>query len=217
MSAEDATAVDEGNAIAGSPEEGEARENTEAGASAPAETAAGDGAGSGKRSRIGLPPGASPARIVTAIVIIALLASTACFAYLWAQRGRSQSRASADQASVLAAGKTYAINLSSYNYKNLDANFKTVTAHSTGSFAKQYKTVSGNLTTLISKYKATSTATVIGEAVQSLKGNEAVLLLFVDQKISNTSTKSPQTDSSRMRMTLVRSHGQWLLDNVRLQ
>lgn len=164
-----------------------------------------------------LAAGFSPLRAAVAIVVLALAASTAYFGYQWHQQGQADQTAAADRSAALAAGKSYAVDLSSYDYRNLNANFKSVTANATGSFAKQYKLVSGNLISMISKYHATSKAQVIGEAVQSINGDQAVILLFVDQSITNTSVKKPQVDSNRMRMTLMRSGGRWRLDNVQLQ
>jgi Mce-associated membrane protein len=42
------------------------------------------------------------------------------------------------------------------------------------------------------------------------------VLLFIDQRITNTQTKDPRTDRRRMRMILVSQDGTWKIDSLTL-
>jgi Mce-associated membrane protein len=66
------------------------------------------------------------------------------------------------------------------------------------------------------QYKATASAKVLKSAVESISGSNAVVLLFVNQSVANTTQSGVNTDDSRIEVTLVRSGDRWLLQNLKL-
>lgn len=145
-------------------------------------------------------------------VIVALLATCGYLGFQLAEENGLKSARSAASASA----KQYAVHLTSYDFRNLDGNFKAVTQDSSNRFAKEYKKVSANLKKLIQKFKATSKGAVLQQGIVSLDQQNAVVTLFVDQTITNTNSPEPRVDRNRMRMSLVRSADRWLLDDVQL-
>jgi Mce-associated membrane protein len=57
---------------------------------------------------------------------------------------------------------------------------------------------------------------VLKSAVESISGSKAVVLLFVNQSVANTTQQGVNTDDSRIEVTLVRSDGRWLLQDLKL-
>jgi Mce-associated membrane protein len=117
---------------------------------------------------------------------------------------------------ALTAAKTYAIELSSYDYKDLHKDFATVESHSTASFKKSFSQSSGALESTLVKYKASSQATILASAVVSANTSRVVALIFLSQTVNNSTQKAATTDRSQIQMTLVNSDGQWLIDTVTL-
>ncbi len=58
------------------------------------------------------------------------------------------------------------------------------------------------------------TAEVVSSSVVRASENRVVLLLFVDQTTTSTRLEGPKVDLNRVRMTLSRTGGQWLVSGV---
>ncbi|GAB3502481.1 hypothetical protein GCM10027521_56700 [Amycolatopsis cihanbeyliensis] len=122
----------------------------------------------------------------------------------------------AARAAALDAASRFATDLSSYDFSDLEGNFSGVTENATGRFAEQYRQVGANLTELIQQHEAVSTGSVLTAGVAEADSKHAVVVLFVDQEITNTNSPKPRIDRNRMRMALVHQEGRWLVDDVSL-
>jgi Mce-associated membrane protein len=118
--------------------------------------------------------------------------------------------------SALSAAKTYSVELASYNYRDLGRDFSAVAANSTPSFRRTFAESSNALKSTLGRYKATAVASVVSAGVVSASTSRAAVLVFLDQKIANSTQTKPTTDRSQVEITLVRSGGRWLIDQVTL-
>ncbi|PRX45412.1 Mce-associated membrane protein [Prauserella shujinwangii] len=149
---------------------------------------------------------------LAALAVVAALGGAGVFGY-------QHFSLRADQAArqeALAAAERFAASLSSYDFQDLERNFRGVTEHATDRFAQQYRQVGDNLTKLIEEHEAVSKGEVLAAGVVAGDRDSAVVLLFVDQTISNTNSPQPRVDRNRMRMTLVHRDDRWLVDDVTL-
>ena len=110
----------------------------------------------------------------------------------------------------------YAQVLTSIDSDKVDENFREVLDGATGEFKDMYSASSGELRQLLIDNKATAHGVVIDSAVQSISKDRAVVLLFVDQSVSNTKLPDPRIDRSRMKMTLEKVDGRWRASKVEL-
>ncbi|MGH9056920.1 MAG: hypothetical protein ACRDYY_13830 [Acidimicrobiales bacterium] len=156
-----------------------------------------------------------PALIAMAIVAI-LIAATA---YLGLQLQQDSSLNSL-RSSAVGAAKTYGGYLSSYDYKDLTGKgsaWAKVEANATASFRKDFSATSGSLGKLLTQYNATAKGKVIAAGVSSLTSSRAVVLLFLDQTVTNTVQKpNSVTQPLRVELTMLRQHGRWLIDNLQV-
>ena len=129
----------------------------------------------------------------------------------WDQHQLNQARDDAQRAAV-----TYAQVLTSVDSNNVDENFKQVLDGATGEFKDMYSKSSVELRQLLIENKATAHGVVVESAVQSASKDKAVVLLFVDQSVSNTKLPDPRIDRSRMKMTLEKIDGAWRTAKVEL-
>jgi Mce-associated membrane protein len=118
--------------------------------------------------------------------------------------------------SAVATARGYAVDLTTYDHAHLDADFQKVLNNSTGAFRSQYTEASQTLRDLIAKFQATATGKVLETAVLSADTHHATLLLFVDQTVTNTNSKDPRVDRSRMKMSLEKHGGTWLISSLDL-
>ncbi len=128
---------------------------------------------------------------------------------------RSDSLNSA-RSSALAAAQSYAVDLASYNYQHLDQDFGKVLAESTPTFKQNFTQSSEALRTTLVRYDASASASVVAAGLVSATTSRAVVLVFLNQTVYNTLQKSKPTTESRVEITLLRSGGRWLIDEVSL-
>ncbi|HEY6474202.1 MAG TPA: hypothetical protein VIY26_15010 [Acidimicrobiales bacterium] len=128
----------------------------------------------------------------------------------------NQSTTDGDRASALAAARKDAVDVATYSYRHLQRDFGRVEGESTPSFRRSFIRSSDNLAKVLVQYKATASAKVLKSAVESISGSNAVVLLFVNQSVANTTQQGVNTDDSRIEVTLVRSGDRWLLGNLKL-
>lgn len=102
-----------------------------------------------------------------------------------------------------------------YNYKTLAADFAAAEAGLTPKFRASYLgTTASSVTPLAAKYHAVSTATVSAAGVSVASPSAATVLLFVDQTVENTQLAHPRLDRSRIKVSMLKLNGHWLVDNL---
>lgn len=175
----------------------------------PAATAAPGPEGSGKRG---------PRTRRGTVVLLALLClaiTLATTAALVGYRARAAGQAEDARRTALAAAQTHAQEILSYDYRSLDKDFARARADITGSFAGDYATTTSKVVRpTAEQYKAVVKAEVAAASVVSASPDRAVVLLYVNQTTTSTRLDGPKVDLNRVRMTMVRSGGEWLVSGV---
>lgn len=127
-----------------------------------------------------------------------------------------QHRLSSAEAAGRHAAEDYAQVLTSIDSSKVDEDFNAVLNGATGEFKDTYTKASVQLRQLLIDNKATAHGTVVESAVQSGSPDKVVVLLMVDQTITNTTRPDPRVDRSRMKMTMEKVDGRWLASKVEL-
>ena len=149
---------------------------------------------------------------VAAGVLAAALGFSGFFGWsLWQERQVEIAGHQAQHAAI-----AYAHTLTSIDSNNVDENFKQVLDGATGEFKDMYTRSSVQLRQLLIDNKATAGSTVVDSAIQSRSKNKVVVLLMVDQTVTNADHPDPRVDRSRMKMTLEKVDGRWLASKVEL-
>jgi Mce-associated membrane protein len=181
-----------------------------------------DGAASasgGEEATVGAPVPVARARrrfgIVEVVGLVVIIALAVALIISRVQLS-NQSATNGDRAGALAAARTDAVDVATYSYLHLPRDFGRVEGESTPSFRRSFIKSSDNLSKVLVQYKATASAKVLKSAVESINGSNAVVLLFVNQSVANTTQQGVNTDDSRIEVTLVRSGDRWLLQNLKL-
>lgn len=122
-----------------------------------------------------------------------------------------QSAGAAAQKAAVADIKT----LLSYNATTLDRDFAKGKSVTTGQFAKDYaQQFTAFVKPTAAQYKVSVTANVVTSAVESNSQDTAVVLLFVDQTTKSSQLPAPRVDQNRVKLTMTRVHGTWLISDV---
>ena len=154
-------------------------------------------------------------RVLAAVMVLALIAAVAGPAFLgwklWESYQVTQAGEAAQRAAV-----SYAQVLTSIDSNKVDENFAQVLDGATGEFKDMYSKSSVELRQLLIDNKAAAHGVVVESAVQSASKNKVVVLLFVDQSVSNTNVPDARIDRSRIKMTMDYVDGRWRASKVEL-
>ena len=106
--------------------------------------------------------------------------------------------------------------LTSIDSNNVDQNFRQVLDGATGEFKDMYTQSSVQLRQLLIDNKATAHGVVVDSAIQSESTNKVVVLVFIDQTVTNTQAPDPRIDRSRIKITMEKIDGRWRASKVQL-
>jgi Mce-associated membrane protein len=150
--------------------------------------------------------------VLAATLIIAALAGLAVLGWtVWHQRQITRAAHDAQQTAV-----AYAQTLTSIDSAKIDDNFTAVLNGATGDFKDMYTQASVQLRQLLLDNKASAHGVVVDSAVQSATNDKVVVLLFVDQTVTNTNVPDPRIDRSRVKITMTNVDGSWRASKVEL-
>lgn len=117
---------------------------------------------------------------------------------------------------ALSAALAYAVQLTTYDYVGLDRELAALLQNATDSFRTEYTKATQSLRESIQRNQANASGKVLDAGVESFDGTHATILMFVDQTVTNASSKTPRVDRTRMRMSLVQQDGRWLISSLDL-
>jgi Mce-associated membrane protein len=158
--------------------------------------------------------------LLLSIIVVLVAIAAIVLGALYVQQRLQQSSQAGLRSSALSAARADGVILSSYDYRNLTgpgSDWTKVEQASTPTFRKNFLSTSGALGKLLTQYNAVATGKVLNAGIQSLSGNRAVILLFIDQTVNNTVQKGPGTTQPlRSLLTLVHQNGKWLIDDLQV-
>lgn len=147
-------------------------------------------------------------------VLLGLLVLAGVAAVVLAANLPAKSGSSGERDRALAAAKTEVPLILSYNYASFDADVAKAKAELTGRAVTDYSTaMSQTIKPAAVKVKAVVQAQTDGAGVESVSpdGRQVTVVVFGEQKVTNTSLSAPRTDLFRVRATLDLVGGNWLV------
>ena len=116
---------------------------------------------------------------------------------------------------ALAAARSHAVKLLSYDYRTLEKDFAAATAVTTGRFRSQYEeTTTEAVGPSAAEYKVVVEADVRTLGVADASPDRVVVVAFINQTTTSTRVEGPKLDQNRVRLTLVEVDGRWLVSDV---
>ena len=161
--------------------------------------------------------------ITVAVLVLALLGTIIYAVHEASSASDARKEASTSKhldalrASVLKTATTVSASFGTYDYQTLDADFARTRAYLTPSFASDFSQLTKSLGTVISQAQGKTVGTVEGAAIQSLTPPTAVVLVFLDQKVTSSHSSTPTLDHNRLRLTMsLQANGKWLVSKLEL-
>ena len=105
----------------------------------------------------------------------------------------------------------------SYSYQHFDADVAKAKAQFTGRAATDYATaMAKTIKPTAAKVKAVVQAQTDGAGVESVSpdGRQVTVVVFGEQKVTNSTLSAPRTDIFRVRATMDLVSGHWLVSKL---
>lgn len=162
----------------------------------------------GAVSRIGL---GTQALLLLTVMVLALGAAVG----LLARQVHTDGQVAQARRDALAAARAHAEEILAYDYRTLDRDFAQAKADTTGKFRESYEDTTKSLVAPKARqHKVVVKATVSAASVVRATPDEVVTLLFVNQATTSDLVKGTKVDMNRVRMTLEKVDGRWLVSKV---
>jgi Mce-associated membrane protein len=150
--------------------------------------------------------------LVTAGLLVAVLAAALLNWWLWQSKDNTGSQKQRQQ--VLSSAKTAVPAILSYNYKSFDKSVAAGRSMLTGRAQTDYVTaMNGSIKPTAVKNTAVVQAQTDAAGIESVSpsGKQVTLVVFGEQKVTNATLTAPRTDLFRVRVTMDRVNGNWLV------
>ncbi|MFL6239333.1 MAG: hypothetical protein ACJ735_07605 [Actinomycetes bacterium] len=160
------------------------------------------------------------ARLRSLAPVIAAALCIPCVVLLVLFTMRLQSRDATENArkAALRSARAAAVALLAYDYRHITSDVSAAKKLITKPFTDQYAQTTSTLLSEAPQLKAIVRADVRTVAIEDASRDRAVVLLFVDQssvkQLPKQTKPVARVDEQHVRMTLVRSHGQWLVSEL---
>jgi Mce-associated membrane protein len=159
--------------------------------------------------RSGLPFSSASRRLVGALAALAVLLAGAA-AYLgFLAWNDARTQQAADDA--MAAARSGAETLFSYDHRTIDADLAAAKKILTGKLATDYGDTSVAVKRLATENRAIVEASISEAGVVSAEPGRVVVLLYLNQSTQSKNLSGPRLDMSRVRVTMVEVGGDWRL------
>jgi Mce-associated membrane protein len=158
-------------------------------------------------------PRMSPVRLATILGLVAVVALAGLTGWLGFRA--YESRKAADERNLfLQVGRQGALNLTTIDWQNADADVKRILDSSTGGFYDDFQNRSSPFLEVVKKAQSKSVGNVTEAGVESESGDEAQVLVAVTVKTSNAGAAEQEPRSWRMRITVQKMGDQAKVSNV---
>lgn len=148
----------------------------------------------------GQPPtaGLRPAAIIGVVTIVALSVVAGWHGYrAWQSHDEHQSHNV-----LLQVGRQAAVNLTTIDYNEIDADVARIVDSSTGKFHDDFQKRAPAFIEVVKKAKSKSQGTISGAALESAQGGQAQVLVAVNVRTATPSDVNPQPHGWRMRISV---------------
>lgn len=158
-----------------------------------------------------------PRRMLIGFGILAVLGiiGTLVFGLLWAGGSGGGSGGGQADPAMTAAARTFLTDLTNFDAKSVDADFRNITSMATGTFAGQAdKFFNSAIRSELETALAESRGQIRYLYTQSDNGTKASVYAVIDQVYVNDKISTPQSDVLRILVSLTKVGGPWKISNV---
>lgn len=155
----------------------------------------------------------SRAQLVLAVALVVIVATGVLAGLGFGHLSHSSKRVD-ERTRVAAVAGQLAVDFTSIDYRNLNADFAATAARAAPAFAKTYLATVKAFAPLYRKGKVVQTTSVDVSGIQSLTASRAVVLVALKGTATNTATPGGSLQLFRMQVDMSKLGNVWLATNV---
>lgn len=129
-------------------------------------------------------------------------------------RDREAAATESDRADVILAARQEVLNLIGLSHTDTDATFGRLLAGATGDFRNQLAQQADSFKQAVNQGQVASTGQISEAGVERLDGDTATTLVVAGANIKNTQVPQGEKRQYRLRLTLQRQDGRWLVSQL---
>lgn len=116
---------------------------------------------------------------------------------------------------AVAAADRIAVDLTTFDYRHLDAHYVRMKAEATAAFAKNLDATRADTVAFDQRLRVISQGSVLASAARPVAADGTVtVLLFVDQRLHSANAKVGQLEQVRVQLVMKDVGGRWLVDQA---
>lgn len=120
-----------------------------------------------------------------------------------------------DMQAALTAANRIAVDLTTFDYRQLDAFYAKMKADGTDYFNQNLQTNRRDITAYDQRLKVVSVGNVVASAAQPAAADGSItILLFVDERLRSVGSKSGLLEQVRVQMVMKKVNEAWLADQA---
>ncbi|WP_183094936.1 hypothetical protein [Nocardioides stalactiti] len=151
-------------------------------------------------------------RRALATLLVAIVVGTTGY-LAWAAEDKSDQVRRRNEAVDVA--ERAAVAILRYDHARLAQDVEAATAFMTPGFAEEYREYAkSTVNPLATKYRAVLTTEMVASGIERIDGDEATVLLYVNQTTRSSRLVAPRVDSSAVEMRLSWTDGVWLVAGI---
>jgi Mce-associated membrane protein len=150
-----------------------------------------------------------------AVLALVAVVLTAAVVVLWIKSGDLKATDDASRQAVRAASEA-ARDLSSYDYRTLESDFKTATGETTGKLHDQYSALAQQIRATAVQQQAISQTTVLKAGAETVSADRVTVIIFANRSSTTASSQNRLPDSLRIRMTMLKVKDRWLASDLQV-
>lgn len=148
--------------------------------------------------------------VLWSLLVLALLVTTAVFGLRWYQ---AEQRAD-QRASALQAARQEALNLTSVDGTDIEADLDRVLEGASGTFREEFEGQAKRLSSVLEDNQVRAEGSVLDAGLTRFDGETAVAVVIIDSVVRNKAIPKGQTRTYRMQLELERVGSRWLTNRL---
>ncbi|GLZ07602.1 hypothetical protein Acsp03_50680 [Actinomadura sp. NBRC 104412] len=170
-----------------------------------------EGKPAGRRRRRWLPPLGTRSYVLIAVNLA--LAGALGWLVVAVQGLKADERAVQQ---VTFAAKQAAEDLSSYDYRTIDADLKRASDHTTGDFRNDFTRMTATVKPSALQQKAVVEGTAVRTSVESVDGRKAIALVYLNQATAKAATAERTPSQYTLRLVMTKVGDRWLVSQLQM-
>lgn len=144
------------------------------------------------------------------LVVAALVAVLVVLSIRWRDTGNR----AADEGAVVGVARAEVVGLLTLDGARIKTEIADLRARTTGAFRTQFDGIADVFVSLVKGGRLSSTGVVRAAGLESLRGDEATVLVAADATVRNHGSAAPVQQHYRMRVSVHRVSGEWLVSGM---